>query len=54
MATTLASDIAFTQLPMKTKKAILGQCPFFRYHSIESQTFWLILYVSFLSILTQN
>jgi len=28
MATTLASDIAFTQLPMRTKKAILGQCLF--------------------------
>jgi hypothetical protein len=26
LATTLASDIAFTQLPMRTKKAILGQC----------------------------
>jgi len=28
MATTLASDIAFTQLSMRTKKAILGQCLF--------------------------
>ena len=28
MATTLASDIAFTQLPMQTKKAILGQSLF--------------------------
>ena len=28
MATTLASDIAFTQLPMRTKKAVLGQCLF--------------------------